>query len=515
MEITATQGAWAKAAGEILVLGLCQSAPMTQEVAALDRALHGKIRAAIDAGEFSGKWRETSLLYTEGRIACRRVLLVGLGKPAEFTQNRLRQAASTAARQVRDAGAAQCVLPVEWGQVNGISTADVAQTMVEGLLLGLYRFEAYKTDREADKFRAGMLRVSKVEDHAAAAAGARRGEIVASAATYVRDLCNHPANVVTPTYLADEATRIAADHHLRVEVLERADMARLGMGALVGVAQGAATPPKLITLSYRGGDGPPVVLVGKSVTFDSGGISLKPAEEMDRMKYDMTGGATVLATVRAAAQLEIPIHLIGVLPATDNMPGGNAVHPGDVLTTLSGKTVEIINTDAEGRLCLADAITYALRHKPRLVIDLATLTGACVVALGHHAAGLFGNDADLMAALQAAGETSGERVWPLPLWDDYFSQIKGDIADLKNSGGRPGGAITAALFLKQFVGETPWAHFDLAGTGWNTDTARPDLSKGSTGFGVRLLVTYLSDLARSSAKKSKRATGKTKHSTPR
>jgi len=513
MEITVTQGTWAKAAGEILVVGLVQKAPIGNEAAALDRAIGGKIRSAIDASEFSGKWQQTLLLYTDGTIACRRVLLIGLGEQAAFTQDRLRQAASTAARRVRDAGAAQCVLPVGWGEVNGISPADVAQTMAEGLLLGLYRFEAYKTDREEEKFRACMLRVSKAEDPAAAESGARRGEIVAAAATYVRDLCNHPANIVTPTYLADEATRIAADHHLQVEVLERADMERLGMGALVGVAQGATTPPKLITLEYKGGDGPPVVLVGKSVTFDSGGISLKPADDMDRMKYDMTGGATVLATIRAAAQLKIPIHLIAVLPATDNMPAGNAIHPGDILTTLSGKTVEVINTDAEGRLCLADAITYSLRHKPRVLIDLATLTGACVVALGNHAAALFGNDADLMAALQAAGETTGERVWPLPLWDDYFSQIKSDIADLKNSGGRTGGAITAALFVKQFVGDTLWAHFDLAGVGWNTDTTRPDLAKGSTGFGVRLLISYLSDLARS--KKPKRAASKTRRSTGR
>ena len=285
---------------------------------------------------------------------------------------------------------------------------------------------------------------------------------------------------------------MATAHGLRVTVLERADMARLGMGALMGVAQGAATPPKFIVVEYEGDKKAQVIaLVGKSVTFDSGGISLKPAEDMDRMKYDMTGGATVLATIRVAAQLRLPVRLVGLLPATDNMPGGAAMHPGDIITTLAGKTVEVVNTDAEGRLCLADALTYALRYKPAVVIDLATLTGACVVALGHHAMGLFGNDDALLARLRAAGDVAGERAWPLPLWDDYFRQIQSDVADLKNSGGRPGGAITAALFLKQFV-KTPWAHFDLASTAWNTDAAHPYLSKGATGTGVRLLIAYLS-----------------------
>jgi leucyl aminopeptidase len=498
LKIDVCHGAWAKQSAEVFALGLHEGAIFSKEVAAFDRLLGGKIREVANACEFTGKFLQTVSLHVAGQIACRRLLLVGLGKPVEWTLDRLRKTAATVARSVRDSGASTLCFPITPGRLK--SDADSAQAVAEGLRLGHYKFSTYKTRPDNKNLQTCTLITDDAGQHSAVKAGVSRGQIVAEAALYARDLCNSPANVVTPSFLADEAKKIGLEEGLKVTVLERADIEQAGMGALLGVAQGAATPPKFIVLEYDGNSGgkgvdrKPVALVGKSVTFDSGGISLKPADDMGRMKYDMTGGATVLATIRAAARLKISIPLVGILPATDNMPGGAAMHPGDILTTLSGQTVEVVNTDAEGRLCLADALTYALRYKPRAIIDLATLTGACVVALGHHAMAIFGNDPGLIQTLREAGDETAEAVWPLPLWDVYFDQIKSDVADLKNSGGRPAGAITAAIFLKQFVDKTPWVHLDMAGVAWNTDTS-PYLSKGATGVGVRLLITTLSRLA--------------------
>jgi leucyl aminopeptidase len=507
LKIDVCHGAWAKQSADVFVLGLSEGAPFSKEVAAFDRLLGGKIREVADAGEFTGKFLQLVSLHSTGQIACRRLLLVGMGKPAEWTLDRLRRVAATGARSVRDSGASTLCFPLTPSRLK--SDADSAQVVAEGMILGLYKFSTYKTKPDDKSLQTCTLITDDEKQNRPVEEGVSRGQIVAESALYARDLCNSPANVVTPAFLADEAKKIASEEGLKVTVLERADMEQLGMGALLGVAQGAATPPKFIVLEYdgnrsgKGAAGKPVALVGKSVTFDSGGISLKPADDMGRMKYDMTGGATVLATIRAAARLKIAIPLVGILPATDNMPGGAAMHPGDILTTLSGQTVEVVNTDAEGRLCLADALTYALRYKPRAIIDLATLTGACVVALGNHAMAIFGNDSDLIQSLRDAGDETAELAWPLPLWDVYFDPIKSDVADLKNSGGRPAGAITAAIFLKQFVDKTPWVHLDMAGVAWNTD-ASPYLSKGSTGVGVRLLVAYLSRLAAESSRRPRR-----------
>jgi leucyl aminopeptidase len=297
---------------------------------------------------------------------------------------------------------------------------------------------------------------------------------------------------MTPTRLAEEAQKIDRERGVKTTVLERRHMEKLGMGAILGVARGSQEPPKFIILEYKCGDRKrrPIALVGKSITFDSGGISLKPAENMEQMKADMTGGAEVLATIRAAARLRLPLNLIGILPATENMPGGRATKPGDILTTLSGKTVEVQNTDAEGRLILADGLAYATRYKPQALIDVATLTGACMVALGQFAIGMLGNDDALKRELQRAGEKAGERVWEMPLWDEYFEQLRSDVADMRNIGGRGGGMITAALLLSKFVGDSPWAHLDIASTDWS-DRERPYIGKGPTGTGTRLLVQYL------------------------
>jgi leucyl aminopeptidase len=307
-----------------------------------------------------------------------------------------------------------------------------------------------------------------------------------------RDLVSHPGNVVTTGYLAKSAQELAARHKLACKVLEMKELERLGMNALLAVGKGSAEPPRLIVLEYRGATRKehPIVLVGKGITFDSGGISIKPGAGMEEMKTDMAGCAAVMGAIEAAAGLKLPVNLVAILPTAENMPDGKAYKPGDVITSMSGQTVEITNTDAEGRLILCDALHYALKYKPGVMIDLATLTGACVVALGHEASGMMGNDQGLLGDLKKAGERSGERVWELPLWDSYGEVMKSDIADLKNAGSRDGGSITAGWFLKQFVGKTRWAHLDIAGTAWG-DKARPYTPKGATGVGVRLLIEYL------------------------
>jgi leucyl aminopeptidase len=307
-----------------------------------------------------------------------------------------------------------------------------------------------------------------------------------------RDLVNEPGNVKSPEWLAGQAAAAAAGGGFSCTVLERAELAREGCGALLGVAQGSVREPRLIVLEYRGGaeGAAPVALVGKGVVFDAGGISLKPAEKMDEMKMDMAGGAAVIATCLAAALLKLPVNLVGVVPAVENLPSGSAIRPGDILTSLSGQTIEVLNTDAEGRLILADALTYARRFEPQLVIDLATLTGACIIALGSQASAVLGNNDALVRQLLKAGESSGERLWQLPLWDEYAELIKSEVADVKNSGGRPAGTITAAAFLQKFAGEYKWAHLDIAGTAWE-EKGRPCVPRGASGVGVRLLLEFL------------------------
>jgi leucyl aminopeptidase len=362
--------------------------------------------------------------------------------------------------------------------------------------LGSYQFTAYRSDGVSGKDVKGMsLLAAQTSEVKSIAEGIRRGVATAEAAVLVRDLCNHPSNVMTPTKIANEAKAIAKEQSLTLKILEQKDIEKLGMGALLGVARGSHEPPKFIILEYKGSkkkDDRPVVLVGKTITFDTGGISLKPAENMEHMKADMTGGAEVLASIRAAARLKLPLHLISILPVAENMPGGRAMKPGDVVTTLSGKTVEVQNTDAEGRLILADALAYATRYKPAALIDIATLTGACVVALGQFAIGMFGTDTGVKESVRKAGLRAGERVWEMPLWDEYFEQLRSDVADMRNIGGRGGGMITAALFLSKFVGDCPWVHLDIASTDWS-ERERAYVPKGPSGIGTRLLIQYLID----------------------
>ena len=473
----------------------------SKNIGAVDKKLGGQLSRVRKSGEFSGKANQTTLVHTNDALPAKRVLLVGIGSRDSMTLERLRQAMGTAvkcARQVRAKSMAY-LMPEVSKSVGRVG--DIAQAMIEGAVLGEYRFTEYRTERSepVSALQSCTLLAPTTASQAEIKAGAQRGRILGEATCFVRNLCNHPANIMKPSRVMAEAKAIAKESKIRLKVLDRQHMKKLGMGGLLGVAQGSIEPPHFLILDYSGGPRTqrPVVLVGKTVTFDSGGISLKPSENMEQMKADMTGGAEVLAAVRAASRLKLPINVTGLLPVTENMPGGRATKPGDILTMLSGKTVEVQNTDAEGRLILADGLTYASRLKPACVIDVATLTGACIVALGQFAIGMLGNDDDLKNELRQAGNDSGERVWEMPLWDEYFEQLKSDVADMRNIGGRGGGMITAAMFLSKFVGDYPWVHLDIASTDWSA-AERPCITKGPTGTGTRLLIQYLMNRAANS-----------------
>jgi leucyl aminopeptidase len=434
------------------------------------------------------------LFHTQGKLPAKRLILVGLGKKRELGLDQIRQAMGHAVKRVRQAksGALTVALPSIVPQ--GASPIDVGQTMTEGAILGSYQFTTYRSDASMGNAVTAMTVLAPQKGQLRQLSeGIRRGVATAEATVFVRDLCNHPSNVMTPTRIASEAKTVAKEAGVNLKILEQKEMEELGMGALLGVAKGSHEPPKFIILQYHGAkkkDDRPVVLVGKTITFDTGGISLKPAENMEQMKADMTGGAEVLAAMRAAARLKLPLNLISILPAAENMPGGRAMRPGDVVKTLSGKTVEVQNTDAEGRLILSDGLAYATRFKPAALIDIATLTGACVVALGQFAIGMFGTDAKLKESIRKAGLRAGERVWEMPLWEEYFEQLRSDVADMRNIGGRGGGMITAALFLSKFVGDAPWVHLDIASTDWS-ERERAYTPKGPTGIGTRLLIQFL------------------------
>jgi leucyl aminopeptidase len=439
------------------------------------------------------------LLHTGGKLPCERVLLLGLGKGKGHAGETLRQAAATAAKFLADRNIPDCAMVLPEDILTGLSVQEKARTLVEGLTLASYRFDRYQTENgsnQSQPLKSLQLLVSQKPLLAQAEKGALEAGHLCRGVILARDLVNEPGNVKSPEYLALQARELAREHGLECTVLEKQDLEKEGMGALLGVAQGSVREPRLIVLRYRGGadDARPIALIGKGVVFDSGGISLKPGEKMDQMKMDMAGAGAVLGTFLATALLKIPVNLVGVIPAVENMPSGSAIRPGDILTSLSGRTIEVLNTDAEGRLILADALTYVQRFEPRVVIDLATLTGACVIALGHHATAILGNHAGLARQLIRCGEQTGEKLWQLPLWDDYAEQIKSDFADMKNTGGRPAGTITAAAFLQKFAGDFRWAHLDIAGTAWEENGCgyRP---KGATGVGVRLLVDYLGQCA--------------------
>ncbi len=479
-----------KYATPALVIGCCEDGG-DELFAQCDVALGGCLQRLAENREFSGKVNTSRLIHTLGKLPAERLLLVGLGKKSELDDGRLRQAAGNAVQSLRTARVASFALAL---QLTGSGEASLA-AVCEGALLGSYSFDEYKTKDRDERFSfSGMtLLLPRGVTVKGARARVERTEAVCRGVSLARDLVSHPGNVATTGYLADAARGLAKRHTLICRVLEKDDLQELGMNALLAVGKGSAEPPRLIVLEYRGSGakGRPVVLVGKGITFDSGGISIKPGTGMEEMKTDMAGAAAVLGTMEAAAGLQLPINLVGIIPAAENMPDGRAYKPGDVITSMSGLTVEITNTDAEGRLILCDALFFArTNYKPAVMVDLATLTGACVVALGHEASGMMGNDRRLIDNLKQAGERCGERVWELPLWDEYGEAMKSDIADLKNAGSRDGGSITAGWFLQQFIGSVRWVHLDIAGTAWS-DKSRPCSPKGASGVGVRLLIEYL------------------------
>jgi leucyl aminopeptidase len=469
-------------------------APLTGAAAALDARLGGLVSTLRARGDFRGKDGETLLLPLADAAAAgaERVLLVGTGKREALTAEKVRRAAAHATRAAARARVATVAfaLPAD----GAVPPAEAGQAAAEGLVLAAYTYTETKSRPEdapppVELAEAVLLAPG---DAAATEQGARVGAVLARAETLARQLGNLPGNLCTPSYLADVARRVADEGGMRCTVLGPAEMAEEGMGALLGVAAGSAEEPRLIVLEHRGGaEGErPLALVGKGLTFDAGGISIKPAGGMEEMKFDMCGGAAVLGAMQAIAELGLPVNVVGVVPSSENLLGDRAMKPGDVLTSHLGKTIEVVNTDAEGRLILADALSYVRRFEPVAIVDAATLTGACVIALGHHASGVMGNDDALVEELRAAGERSGERAWPLPMYEEYREQIKSDYADLKNTGGRPAGTITAAWFLREFVGDVPWAHLDVAGTAYG-DGKLPYQQKGATGNPTRLFVEWV------------------------
>lgn len=478
-----------------LVLGVWQDLTDTPLLGALDLSLNGALRQSVESKAFVGKEGETLLFQTGSGMPAARILLVGLGSRADAGTGRLRSAAAEAGRvlqqqRVTDAALALCEMPPA-----SCKPDQVWQALAEGLLLSAYRFDRYLTQKRDElplPLETVRLLVDRESDVDTAASAINKAQQICRGVVLARDLVNEPGNVKSPQFLAVQAQMLSERHGLACTVLDEEQLAREGFGALLAVAQGSARPPRLIVLEYRGGDpqDKPLVLVGKGVVFDSGGISLKPGEKMDEMKMDMAGAAAVFGAMDAVAGLRLPINLVAIVPAVENLPSATAYRPGDIISSLSGQTIEVLNTDAEGRLILADAMTYAGRFEPRAIIDLATLTGACVIALGHEASAVFSNRDDLVRQLIAAGESSGERLWQLPLWESYGKLIKSDVADVKNTGGRPAGTITAAAFLQKFVPDCAWAHVDIAGTAWE-EKGTACCAKGATGVGVRLLVDFM------------------------
>ena len=469
--------------------GTAAGTTLTRAAQLADRAAGGAIREALAQGDLAAKSGSTLLLRRLPGLAAERVLLVGLGEHKEFGEKAFLDAISAASKALKETGARNAALFIADLKVGRRPLAWNVRQAVLGVREAFYRFDRLKTQKKppAPALADVTLAVLGAAVTQSAHAALREAVATADGAQLARTLGNLPSNHCTPSHLAAEAKRIGAQYKLKVEVLERRDLEKLGMGALLSVTRGSHEAPKLIVLHYRGGakQAKPLVFVGKGITFDTGGISLKPAPEMDEMKYDMSGAGSVLGALRALAAMRAPLNAIGVIPACENMPGGAASRPGDIVKTLDGQTVEVLNTDAEGRLILCDALAYARRFDPEVVVDIATLTGACVIALGHVATGLFANDQKLADEIRAAADDAWDRVWQMPLWEDYQEQLRSNFADMANIGGRPAGSVTAACFLSRFTKKLRWAHLDIAGTAWKSGR-----DKGSTGRPVPLLVRF-------------------------
>jgi leucyl aminopeptidase len=497
MKISVKFGAAEKESTDVIVISLFENTKkIPPELSSLDKASGGFISNLLQNKDFTGKLNETIMIPTYKKAVPKRILLVGLGKTTELSSDKVRQAAGTATRVIQGKKFKSPSMLLYKTEYKGISIEDITRSVVEGVLLSLYNFTMYKTLKKEDKavINNFTLIVQKKDVLAKVKSVAKNTQTVAEAVCFTRDIVNMAGSDATPTFLANKAKEIAKKTGVKCRTLSRPDMKRLGMGGILNVSRGSSQPPKFIILEYntRKKNNDTIVLIGKGVTFDSGGISLKPGANMDLMKADMAGAAAVLGAFKAISNLKPATHIVGLVPCTENMPSGSALKPGDIIKCMSGKTVEILNTDAEGRLILADAIAYAKRYKPDAVIDLATLTGACVAALGTFTSGMLGNNDKLKERVKHAGEKSHERVWELPLWKEYYELIKSNIADIKNTGGRYAGTITAACFLGEFVEDFPWVHLDIAGT-FLVEKDTPYIRKGATGVGVRLLTRLILD----------------------
>ena len=487
-------GGFAEEQTDVIALSVSEnpdfySAPLQN----IEPALGGRIREVMNLGDFTGKHKTTSWLYTNGAIAAPRVILVGLGEYHDLTAEKVREAAGNAARAIRDMGlsTAAILIPME-------ATPEMIQAAVEGSLLALYQFNEHKTSTDDDEKKqleslTFLAENEQIKVTIETAVG--RGQAIANGTRLARDLSNQPANYLTPTQLAEKAQTVAETVGLNCEIFDKATLEEKGFRTLLAVAQGSVEEPRFIILEYTpDGEGQDtVVLVGKGITFDTGGISIKGGGGMHEMKHDMSGAAAVIGAMQVIGQLKPNVHVIGVIAASENMPSGTAVKPGDVVTSYGGKTIEILNTDAEGRLVLADALGWVAQYNPKGVVDLATLTGAVIISLGHVAAGAMGTDQELMSKVQAAGVKTHERVWELPLWDDYDEGVKSKIADVQNIGdGTAAGTIAGGAFLKKFAEGYPWVHLDIAGTAWGVKGSSY-IPEGASGYGVRLLVQLIED----------------------
>ena len=472
------------------IVGVYEKGALVNAASDLDAKLGGLLSRLVKSGDVRGKLGETLLLSELKSAPCQRIVLVGLGTRDALTRKQYRRALAAATALVIKTGARDAVNYIALERIANTDAYGCARVTAEVVANALYRIPALKSAKKTPTPALKRVGIAAERgDKAAAERGLAHGQGIASGMAFMRDLANLPANVCTPTYLANAARGLARDYRsIRVKILGEQDMRKLKMGALLSVTRGSDEPARLIVAEYRGAaaNSAPIALVGKGVTFDTGGISLKPPPGMDEMKFDMSGAASVLGALKSAAELKLPINLVVIVPACENMPNGRATKPGDIVTTMSGQTVEILNTDAEGRLILCDALTYVRRFKPSVVIDVATLTGACVVALGNHLSGLFGNDDKLAADLLDAGIRADDRAWHMPVMDEYTEQLKSNFADFANVAGREGGAITAAGYLSKFTKDLTWAHLDVAGTAYQAGA-----NKSSTGRPVPLLVQFL------------------------
>jgi leucyl aminopeptidase len=498
MEFSVKAGGLAKQRTGCIVVGVYEGRRLAPSAIELDAASGHALARLLEGGDLEGATGSTLLVHAVPKVAADRVLLVGLGPEGEFLESRYRKALASAVQALRTTGTTQASICLNELAVNGRDSAWKIEQAVLAVMEGLYRFDHLKSKPPPAK-RALEKVVFHVADRTQGRAGEAaiaRAVAIAEGITLTRDLGNLPGNLCTPTYLAGQARDIGKRHGFKVKILERKDMEKLGMGGLLAVARGSCQPPKLIVMEYHGGarDAQTIVLVGKGITFDAGGISIKPAPEMDEMKFDMCGAASVFGALRAAALMQLPLNVVGLIPATENMPGGNATKPGDIVRTLSGQTVEILDTDSEGRLVLCDALTYAERYQPAAVIDIATLTGEIVRALGDVATGLFANDEALAREVLEAGDAAWDRAWQMPLWDDYQEALKSNFADFPNIGSHTDCVVTAACFLSRFTAAYRWVHLDVAGT-----ASKSGADKGATGRPVALLAHFLAARAQRDA----------------